>query len=64
LGRKGLEAILSEPSGTVRILTKNAAVEKDFDIISKYRNSVFIIGYLFSAFIVQPTSNFLAKLSC
>ncbi|OHB51292.1 MAG: hypothetical protein A2Y10_14750 [Planctomycetes bacterium GWF2_41_51] len=40
LGRKCLEAILSEPGWTIRILTKNAAIEKDFDIISKYRNRV------------------------
>lgn len=42
LGRKCLEAILSEPGWDVRILTKNTAVEKDFDIISKYKDRVLI----------------------
>ncbi|MFA6425834.1 MAG: DNA photolyase [Phycisphaerae bacterium] len=42
LGRKCLEAILSEQGWVVRILTKNAAVEKDFDIISKHRDSVLL----------------------
>ncbi len=40
LGRRCLEAILSEPGWTVRILTKNAAVSKDFDIIDKYKDRV------------------------
>jgi DNA repair photolyase len=35
LGRKCLHAILSNPGWTVRILTKNAAVKKDFDLIEK-----------------------------
>lgn len=42
LGRKCLEAILSEPGWTVRILTKNAAVRKDFDIIEKYSDRVLV----------------------
>ncbi|OHB50969.1 MAG: hypothetical protein A2Y10_08305 [Planctomycetes bacterium GWF2_41_51] len=42
LGRKCLEAVLSKPGWTVRILTKNAAVENDFDIISKYRDRVLL----------------------
>jgi DNA repair photolyase len=42
LGRKCLEAILSEPGWTVRILTKNAAVENDFDLICKYRDRVLL----------------------
>jgi len=42
LGRKCLEAILAEPSWTVRILTKNAAVQKDFDLIEKYKNRVLV----------------------
>ena len=33
LGRRCLEAILSQPGWTVRILTKNAAIKNDFDII-------------------------------
>ena len=42
LGRKCLEAILSEPGWTVRILTKNVAVRKDFDLIEKYSDRVLI----------------------
>jgi DNA repair photolyase len=42
LGRKCLEAILSEPDWTIRILTKNAAVEKHFDIISTYRDRILL----------------------
>lgn len=42
LGRKCLEAILSEPGWKVRILTKNAAVAKDFDLIEKYRDRVLV----------------------
>ena len=40
LGRKCLKAILSESGWTVRILTKNAAVLKDFDIIEKYKDHI------------------------
>ena len=40
LGRKCIEAILSEPGWTVRILTKNAGVLKDFDIIEKYKDRI------------------------
>ena len=40
LGRKCLEAILAEPDWSVRILTKNAAVAKDFDVIEKHRDRV------------------------
>ena len=42
LGRRCLEAILSESEWTVRILTKNAAVAEDFDIVEKYRDRVMI----------------------
>ncbi|MDD5134706.1 MAG: radical SAM protein [Phycisphaerae bacterium] len=42
LGHKCLEAILSEPGWMVRVLTKNTAVEKDFDVISKYRDRVLL----------------------
>jgi DNA repair photolyase len=42
LGRRCLEAILSEPGWKVRILTKNAAVAKDFDLIEKYRDRVLV----------------------
>lgn len=42
LGRQCLEAILSQPGWTVRILTKNAAVRKDFDLIQKYKDRVLV----------------------
>lgn len=42
LGRKCLEAILSEKDWTVRVLTKNAAVKNDFDLIRKYRDRVTV----------------------
>jgi DNA repair photolyase len=42
LGRKCLDAILSQPGWTVRILTKNAAVVREFDLIERYRNRVLV----------------------
>lgn len=42
LGRRCLEAILSEPGWTVRILTKNSAVIEDFDFIEKHRDRVLV----------------------
>jgi len=42
LGRRCLEAILSESGWTVRILTKNAAVREDFDLIEKHRDRVLV----------------------
>jgi len=42
LGWKCLEAILSQRGWTVRILTKNAAVLRDFDLIEKYKHRVLI----------------------
>jgi DNA repair photolyase len=42
LGRACLQAILSQPGWTVRVLTKNAAVQKDFDLIEKYRDRVLV----------------------
>lgn len=42
LGRRCLEAILAEPGWTVRILTKNAAVVEDFDLIAKHRDRVLV----------------------
>jgi DNA repair photolyase len=42
LGRRCLDAILSEPGWIVRILTKNAAVQRDFDLIEKYRDRVLV----------------------
>jgi DNA repair photolyase len=37
-----LEALLAQPGWTVRILTKNAAVADDFDLIKKYRDRVLV----------------------
>jgi len=42
LGRRCLEAILSQPGWSVRILTKNAAVQKDFDLIEQHRDRVLV----------------------
>ena len=42
LGRRCLEAILFESEWTVRILTKNAAVLQDFDLIKDYRDRVLV----------------------
>ncbi len=37
-----MEAILQEPKWQVRILTKNIAVAKDFDVVEKYRDRVLV----------------------
>ena len=42
LGRRCLEAILGQPEWQVRILTKNAAVARDFDLIAKHRDRVTV----------------------
>jgi len=42
LGRRCLEAILAEPDWAVRILTKNAAVANDFDLIGKHKDRVLV----------------------
>lgn len=42
LGRRCLEAILAEPGWTVRILTKSAAVRKDFDLIERFRDRILV----------------------
>ena len=42
IGRRCLEAILAEPGWTVRILTKNAAVLHDFDLIERHRDRVLV----------------------
>ena len=42
LGRRCLEAILSQPGWTVRTLTKNEAVRDDFDLIEKHRDRVLV----------------------
>jgi len=42
VGRRCLEALLAQPHWTVRILTKNAAVQDDFDVIAKHRDRVLV----------------------
>lgn len=42
LGRRCLETILTEPGWTVRILTKSAAVQKDFDLIAQHQPRVLV----------------------
>jgi len=42
IGRRCLEAILSQPAWAVRILTKNAAVRDDFDLIEHHRDRVLV----------------------
>jgi len=42
IGRRCLQAILNEPGWTVRILTKNAAVKGEFDLIAKHRDRVLV----------------------
>jgi DNA repair photolyase len=42
LGRRCLAAVLAEPGWTVRILTKNAAVVRDYDIIQEHRDRVLV----------------------
>ena len=42
LGRGCLKALLAEPGWNIRILTKNAAVSHDFDLIKKYRDRVAV----------------------
>lgn len=42
LGRRCLQAMLEEPGWIVRVLTKNAAVAKDFDLIEQYRDRVLV----------------------
>jgi DNA repair photolyase len=42
LGRRCLEALLPHPGCTVRILTKNAAVAREFDLIQQYRDRVLV----------------------
>jgi DNA repair photolyase len=42
LGRSCAEAILSEPGWTLRVLTKNIAVQKDFDLFLRHRDRVLV----------------------
>jgi DNA repair photolyase len=48
LGRRCLEALLRQPGWEVRILTKNAAVAKDFDLIAAHGDRVRV-GLSFTA---------------
>ena len=41
-GRKVLQAVLENTQATVRILTKNAAVIRDFDLVEQYRDRVMV----------------------
>jgi DNA repair photolyase len=42
LGRRCMEAVLSHSDWTVRILTKNASVSKDFDLVEQHKNRVLV----------------------
>lgn len=42
LARKCLQAILSQPNWQVRILTKNAAVKDDLDLLEECRSGVLV----------------------
>ncbi len=42
IGRRCLEAIMKEPDWTIRVLTKNASIINDFDLIEKYRNRILV----------------------
>jgi DNA repair photolyase len=42
LGRRCLEALLAQPRWMVRILTKNAAVVEDYDLIRKHKDRVLV----------------------
>ena len=42
IGRRCLRAILREPGWTVRVLTKNAVVSKEFDLIKEHRSRVLV----------------------
>jgi DNA repair photolyase len=42
LGRRCLKAILAEPDWKIRVLTKNAAVANDFDVIRDHRDRVLV----------------------
>ena len=52
LGRRCLEAIVAEPGWTVRVLTKSAAVVRDFDIIERHRDRV-LVGLSITAMPIQ-----------
>jgi len=42
IGRRCLQAILAEPGWSVRVLTKNATVRNDFDLIEQHRDRVLV----------------------
>ncbi|MBN2375556.1 MAG: hypothetical protein JXD22_04090 [Sedimentisphaerales bacterium] len=42
IGRRCLRAILHEPGWMVRVLTKNVAVRKEFDLIKEHRSRVLV----------------------
>jgi DNA repair photolyase len=42
LGRHCLEAILSQPGWTARVLSKNAAVAEDYDLMEKHRDRLLL----------------------
>ncbi len=42
IGHRCLEVILAEPDWTVRVLTKNATVAGDFDLIERHRDRVLV----------------------
>jgi DNA repair photolyase len=42
LGRRCLQAILSQSGWTVRVLTKNISIRDDFDLIEKHRDRVSV----------------------
>ena len=42
IGRRCLRAILNESGWTVRVLTKNSAVTKEFDLIKRYHSRVLV----------------------
>jgi DNA repair photolyase len=42
LGRRCLQAILEEPGWSVRVLTKNVAVQEDFGLVEKHRDRVLV----------------------
>jgi DNA repair photolyase len=46
LGRKFLETFLSFPDCNIQILTKNAALVKDFDVIEKHKDRVYVGMYI------------------
>lgn len=56
LGRRCLEAILSQPGWSVRILTKNASVVDDFDLIEEHRDRV-LVGLSLTATAEQSNVN-------